>query len=42
MLADDNLYLKGNGLESWLEMQESRRSQGFTYVEEREKLRQQD
>ena len=36
MLVKDNLYLKENGLDEWLAMQEDRRSQGFTYVEERE------
>jgi hypothetical protein len=37
MLAKDNLYLKENGLDAWIEMQINRRLQGFTYVEEREK-----
>ena len=38
MLEKDNRFLQENGLDLWLEMQKERRSQGFTYVEEREKL----
>ncbi|MDR0795809.1 MAG: hypothetical protein LBE79_07145 [Tannerella sp.] len=41
MLAEDNLFFKENGLDAWLEMQENRRSKGFTCVEEHEKLRHQ-
>ena len=39
MLEGDNHYLKEHGLDAWLAMQEERRLQGFTYVEEREKLK---
>jgi len=36
MLEKDNQFLKENGLNSWIIMQEERRAQGFTYIEERE------
>ena len=38
MLGKDNQYLQENGLNKWFTMQKERRSQGFTYVEEREKF----
>ena len=38
MLEKDNQHLQENGLNMWLTMQKERRSHGFTYVQEREKL----
>lgn len=37
MLKSDNLLMKEQGLAAWEAMQATRRSEGFTYIEEREK-----
>lgn len=37
-LEQDSQYMIEHGFDAWLDMQNKRRSNGFTYVEERERL----